>query len=417
MLRYAGETDVALLDTQRAAQLRVLDRLPAVQQPPWHDHPELARVRERLAALPPLVDQYQVQTLRQLMSRVQQGAALLLHVGECAETFAMSTPGHVRARVDLYGRMADHLAARTGRDVVVVARMAGQHAKPRSEPMEILPDGELLPTYRGDAVNDAEPSVLGRRANPSRLLTSYERSRDTLETLHGQFVRGHRVFVSHEALIRDYETAMTRLADDSSSLGTARGAHYRWAQLYALSGHLVWIGDRTRQLANWHVQWASSIANPIGVKVGPAATAHDVANLVSGLNPRREHGRLSLIARIGAAAVWSRLPELAWVARDSRVPVVWQCDPMHGNTRKLDRTKIRLLPDIRTEISAFVGVLRTHGVQPGGLHLEVTPEDVRECHENVASAAGHESHPPCDPRLNPGQAMDIVDHFANEIGD
>ncbi|MEH1127373.1 3-deoxy-7-phosphoheptulonate synthase [Micromonospora sp. CPCC 206061] len=409
--------DVALLDTQRAAQLRVLDRLPAGQQPPWHDHPELPRVRQELAGMVPLVDQDQIRKLRQLMSRVQHGAALLLHVGECAETFAMSTPVHVQSRIELYGRMADHLADRTGRDVVVVARMAGQHAKPRSEPMEILPSGELLPTYRGDAVNRAEPRAMARRADPARLLASYYRSRDTLEMLRGRLVRGQRVFVSHEALVRDYETALTRLAEESTAPSADTGAHYHWAQLFALSGHLLWIGDRTRQLANWHVQWASSVANPIGVKLGPGAAGTDVVNLARALNPRREQGRLSLIPRIGAVAAAARLPDLVQAGLDIGVPIVWQCDPMHGNTRKLDRTKLRLLPDIRTEISTFVQTLRRLGCRPGGLHLEVTPEPVQECHEELALAVGSESHPPCDPRLNPSQAMDIVDHFANEIGD
>lgn len=400
LLRHdAFDSYVQLLDIQGPPQLRGLSHLPAAQQPPWEYHPDLGRVRAELAELPALVDHRDIRALRQLLSRVEAGAAHLLHVGECAELFSMASERHVERRVSLYRRMANHLADRTGREVVLLTRMAGQHAKPRSQPSETLPDGGEILTYRGDAVNGIDATVAGRQVDPWRMLTSYGRSRDTLEHLRDHLHIGHPVFVSHEALLRDYEEPMTR-GDDG---------------LYSVSGHLVWIGDRTRRLWNWHIQWASLIANPVGVKIGPTATLYDVFDLVRALNPWREQGRLSLIARMGATGATDRLGSLTRAVAESRSPVLWQCDPMHGNTRKLGETKLRLLSDVRAEITAFVQTLRRAGCHPGGLHLEVTPEDVSECHEDMSSTAGHDSSPPCDPRLNPNQAMEIVDHFANEI--
>lgn len=388
MLRHASDSD-----------LQLMGRLPAAQQPGWEDHPDLGRVRSELANLPALVDHREIRALRQLLSRVEAGAAHVLHVGECAEMFSMASASHVERRVSLYRRMANHLADRTGRDVVLLTRMAGQHAKPRSQPSEALPNGSEIPAYRGDAVNSIEATAVARQTEPRRMLASYCRSRDTLEHLQGHLHVGRPVFVSHEALLRDYEEPMTR-GDEV---------------MYSAGGHLVWIGDRTRKVGEWHIQWASLIANPIGVKIGPTASYCDVIDLVRTLNPRREPGRLSLIARIGAAGATDRLDSLACAVAESRSAVLWQCDPMHGNTRKLRGTKLRLLPDLRAEVTAFVRTLRSAGCHPGGLHLEVTPEDVSECHEDMSSAAGFISRPPCDPRLNPDQAMEIIDHFADEI--
>lgn len=417
MLRYATEPDVRHLDAQKAVQLHALARLPAAQQPQWQDEAALTTAMGRLAVLPSLVDQREIRALRQLFSRVELGAALLLHVGECAETLAMADPQHVDRRIALYTAMADHLAAATGREVVLVTRMAGQHAKPRSDPLEALPDGSKVPSYRGDAVNSLSPDAQARRPDPSRLLDSYRMSHATLEQLRGRRYAGHPVFVSHEALLRAYEEPLTRLDDGGPSWGQSTNAHYVWAQLHSFSAHLVWIGERTRQLGHWHVQWAASIGNPIGLKVGPSASPDDMYGLIRTLNTRREHGRLSLILRLGAATAADRLDSLAGAVVASRSPVLWQCDPMHGNTRKLGRRKVRLLPEIRAEVTAFVRTLRAVGCHPGGLHLEVTPENVRECHEDMSSAAvdGFGCHPPCDPRLSPEQAMEIVDHFAAEI--
>jgi 3-deoxy-7-phosphoheptulonate synthase len=396
----AVSSAVPFADLQRSPRLRALSHLPAAQQPGWAGHPELACIRAELADLPALVDHRHIRALRQALARVAAGAAHLLHVGECAELFTMADRQLVAQRLALYHRMARHLADRTGREVVLLTRMAGQHAKPRSEAFEELPGGAEIPVYRGDAVNSLTATADERRPDPWRMLTSYDRSRDTLEHLSNLRGGGGRAFVSHEALLRDYEEPLTRGGD----------------VLYAASGHLVWIGERTRQLGDWHIQWASSIANPIGVKLGPSVTCYQIVDLVHALNPRQERGRLSLICRMGAAGAWDLLLPLASAVAESRTPVLWQCDPMHGNTRKLVGTKLRLLPDLRAEITAFVCALRRTGFHPGGLHLEVTPDDVRECHDELPRAASGGSWPPCDPRLNPDQAMAVVDHFAHEVG-
>jgi 3-deoxy-7-phosphoheptulonate synthase len=377
---------------QRAAGLRRLSGLPAAQQPPWEYHARLPRIRAELAELPALVDHHDVAALRGRLAGVERGAALLLHVGECAELFSMASAAHVTRRAALYRGLAERLSERSGREVVLLTRMAGQHAKPRSQSCELLANGTSVPVYRGDAVNDLSPA--GRLPDPWRLLTSYDRSRDTLEHL-----RADPVFVSHEALLRDYEEPLTRPGDE----------------LQAASSHYVWIGDRTRKLWNWHVQWASAIANPVGVKLGPTASVYDVVDLVHALNPGCVPGRLSLIPRLGARGASRTLAPLVRAVGESRSRVVWQCDPMHGNTKGFGRGKVRLLPDIRAEITAFVRTLRAAGAHPGGLHLEVTPDDVRECHEELPTHDRDGDPPPCDPRLNPVQAARVVDHFATEI--
>lgn len=373
------------------------DALHAAQQPPWEDHPDLECIRAELAALPVLADPGEIRELRTALARVESGDAFLLHVGECAETFAMADAAHVAARVALYQQLADRLSDRTGRETVLVARMAGQYAKPRSEAVEKLPDGSLLPVYRGDAVNGREAWAQGRRADPWRLLTGYDRARDTLTRMQALPPGRRPVHLSHEALLRDYEGPLTR------------GGEVR----YAGSGHLVWIGERTRGPHDWHVRWAASVANPVGVKLGPTVAPADAVDLVRLLNPRQEEGRLSLIARMGAAAA-ERLTALAGALAADRTPLLWSCDPMHANTIRCGTTKLRLLPDLRAEITAFVRALRTAGCHPGGLHLEVTPEGVAECHEAMPSTPDCGPLPPCDPRLNPAQALAIVDHFAAE---
>jgi 3-deoxy-7-phosphoheptulonate synthase len=337
--------------------------------------------------------------LRQELARVAAGNALVLHVGECAELFSMANGGHVTQRAALYHRMARRLAERTGQHVVLVARIAGQHGKPRTHATEVLPDGVEIPVYRGDAVNSLDATATGRRADPWRLLTSYDSSRETLGYLRDGAHPGERLFVSHEALIRDYEEPLNRGGE----------------QLYSASGHLLWVGERTRSLGDWHVQWAASIANPVAVKIGPSATEDDVTGLARILNPRREPGRLSMIARMGATALGDQIARLARAADRSGSPIVWQCDPMHGNTRRICDVKLRLMPDIRAEITMFTEAFRRAGLHAGGLHLEVTPCDVRECGESVAST-DRISWPPCDPRLNPEQAMEIIEFFADAIG-
>ncbi|WP_407564815.1 3-deoxy-7-phosphoheptulonate synthase [Streptomyces sp. 184] len=381
------------------AHLDVWSRLAAAQQPSWEYAPELGQARAELGVKPALVEEPDVLALRGLLARVEAGDAHLLHVGECAELFEMAEPVYVGERLRLYQRMADRLAERTGKEAVLLARMAGQHAKPRSSPTEVLPSGEELAIYRGDAVNRRTPEADARKPDPWRLLESYHASAETLELIRREPQGNHRVFVSHEALLRDYEEPMTRGRDT----------------LYATTGHLVWIGERTRRLWNWHIQWARSLANPVGVKFGPSATPYDIFDVVRTLNPESESGRLSVILRMGAEGAADRIAPAIKAVTEASSPVLWQCDPMHGNTRKLGDSKFRLLPDLRSEVTTFVRSLRRAGHHPGGLHLEVTPYDVFECHESVATAADGHPAPPCDPRLNAEQAMEMVDHFAAEV--
>ncbi|WP_217441252.1 3-deoxy-7-phosphoheptulonate synthase [Nocardia barduliensis] len=383
-----------------AARLASLRTLPAEHQPPWAPTGDLDNVRTQLSQCPPLVNRTDIDLLRRKLAAAQQGQAYVLHIGECAETFTMATTEHIERRLRLYQSLANRLSERTGYEVVLITRMAGQHAKPRSQAIERTSDGTEVLTYRGDAVNCLEQTVLGRRPDPQRLLASYHHARDTLADLRKLTSTINRpVFVSHEALLRDYEEPLTRGGETP----------------YAADAHLLWIGDRTRRLWNWHVQWAATIANPVAVKIGPRASAYDVFDLARALDPRHEPGRLSLITRLGAADTVQRLSPLLRVVTETRAPVLWQCDPMHANTRTLEGRKVRLLPDLRAEITGFVGTLRAAGCHPGGLHLEVTPDEVTECREPSDRAGDCISHPPCDPRLNPDQAADMVDHFADAV--
>jgi 3-deoxy-7-phosphoheptulonate synthase len=397
---FPAHTDVISPAGPAAARLASLSNLPAEHQPLWGRAPGIEEIRTHLSQRPPLVHRPDIRLLGRKLAMAQAGEAYLLHIGECAETFDMGTSDHVERRLQLYRSLADRLARRTGREVVLVARMAGQYAKPRSSAIERLADGTEILSYRGDAVNDLVPHAAARRPDQQRLIAAYDYSRDTLTDLGKLSSAVDRpVFVSHEALLRDYEEPLTRGGETP----------------YAASGHLVWIGDRTRRLWNWHVQWAAAISNPIAVKIGPTATGYDVFDLARALDPRHEPGRLSLITRLGAAAAAERLAPLLRIVTESRAPVLWQCDPMHGNTRTIDGRKTRLLPDVRSEITAFADTLRAAGCHPGGLHLEVTPDDVAECRENAGATPRCNSQPPCDPRLNPDQAAEIVDHFAAAV--
>ncbi|MGX1777388.1 3-deoxy-7-phosphoheptulonate synthase [Nocardia brasiliensis] len=378
-----------------SAQIRAVP--VAAQQPPWDAHPDIGPVRQTLTVLPELVRPWEIRSLLAALARVERGAALLLHVGECAELFSMASPTHIDRRLLLYRRLADRLAERSGREVVLLARMAGQHAKPRSQPYETLPDGSRVLTYRGDAVNGVACSADERAPEPVRLLESYGRSHRTLDYLRRHQYLGRPLFVSHEALLRDYEEPLTR----------DHGVRY------AASAHLVWIGDRTRGAVDWHINWAASIANPVAVKLGPTTEAHELTEIVRTLNCPPVPGRLGLIARMGVGHT-DRLRALTGAVSALDAAALWVCDPMHGNTIRAGERKTRLLRDMRTEITAFVAILGAAGIHPAGLHLEVTPDQVRECGADQPDADPGDA-PPCDPRLNPDQATTIIDHFAAEL--
>jgi 3-deoxy-7-phosphoheptulonate synthase len=417
---------------------------PAVQQPAWPEPGVVERVRGVLEKVPPVAVSTEVERLRLELASVARGEAFLLQGGDCAETFDDNTEAHLRGTIRTLLQMAVVLTYGTSMPVVKVGRIAGQYAKPRSSAI----DAVGLPSYRGDMINALEPTEDARRPDPGRLIRAYANAAAAmnlaraitgagladLHRLHEwnmDFVRrssaGERyervateidrslrfmsacgvddsslrtveLFASHEMLVLDYERALLRAEDD---------------QLYLLSAHQVWIGDRTRQLDGAHVALAALIANPVGVKIGPGATADEVVALVERLDPARVDGRVTLVARMGNERVRDRLPPIVDAVTRAGHRVVWQCDPMHGNTEETPSGhKTRHFDRIMDEVEGFFEVHQQLGTHPGGIHVEHTGEDVTEClggaqmisHSDVASR--YETA--CDPRLNTQQALELA---------
>jgi len=420
---------------------------PAAQQPAWPDPAALATAVGTLEALPPLVTAPEIDTLMTRLAAVARGEAFLLQGGDCAETFAGATAASIRDKVRTLLQMAVVLTYGASLPVVKVSRMAGQFAKPRSADIE---PATGLPSYRGDAVNGFEPDAALRVPDPDRLVRAYHSSASTLNLVRalatggaadlGQvhawtrdFVRrspagkryeelardidralafmracgvdlgaqahGVELWTSHEALLLDYEAALTR----SDEQGGRR---------YDQSAHTVWMGERTRQVDGAHVAFFAGIANPIGVKLGPSTRPEDAVELVERLDPDAVPGRLTLIARMGAGRVGDVLPPLVEKVRATGHPVIWACDPMHGNTRSLGAVKTRHFDDVLSEVEGFFAVHRGLGTWPGGIHIELTGEDVTECLgggfdvSEIDLARRYESA--CDPRLNTSQALDLA---------
>jgi 3-deoxy-7-phosphoheptulonate synthase len=442
--------DAGLAETPgRAASLARWRERPAAQQPGWPDPDRLAAVTAQLAQLPPLVFAGECDQLTSRLAAVARGEAFVLQGGDCAETFAGSTAGAVRAKLQTLLQMAVVLTYGASVPVVKIGRMAGQFAKPRSKPTEIR-NGIELPAYRGDAVNGFEFSAAARTPDPDRLLRAYHSSAVTLnlcrafttggyaglhqvhawnqdfvadspagqryERLAGEIdralsfmracgtdpqeLRTVELYSSHEALLLDYEHALTRL-DSRTRLA------------YDTSAHFLWIGERTRALDGAHVEFARSISNPIGVKIGPDATAGDVLDLIAALNPERVPGRLTLISRMGAGRIRDVLPGLVRAVAEDGAPVAWVCDPMHGNTFEAPSGhKTRRFDDVLDELHAFFDVHRAAGTHPGGIHIEFTGDNVTECvggsHEIVADDLHQRYETACDPRLNRSQALDLA---------
>ncbi|QKW21674.1 3-deoxy-7-phosphoheptulonate synthase class II [Kitasatospora sp. NA04385] len=436
------------------APVRTLHRswrdLPADQQPDWPDPVALRRVLADLSAARPLVSAGQCDRLRDRLAAVARGEAFLLQGGDCAETFDGVSAGQVSDKVRTLQQMALLLTQASSLPVVKVGRMAGQYAKPRSSGHETR-DGRTLPSYRGDAVNGAGFTADERRPDPERLRTAHRTAARTLELIRAasdggsadlervhawnrDFVadspareryrgpvrdfeatlrllrafgaRGGgiggpaEVFTSHEALLLDYEDALTRLDP------------YTGAR-YALSAHLLWIGERTRRIDGAHVAFAASLRNPVAVKIGPTAEPDEVLELVRRIDPHGEPGRLTLISRMGAGAVRDRLPRLVERIAAAGAPVAWVCDPMHGNTVQAPTGhKTRRLDDVMDEVTGFFEVHRALGTHPGGLHLELTGEEVTECvggsHEVTFADLPRRYETGCDPRLNRSQSVDLA---------
>jgi 3-deoxy-7-phosphoheptulonate synthase len=422
---------------------------PAAQQPEWPDPAALAAVTGRLAAAAPLVTAGECDDLRARMAAVARGEAILLQGGDCAETFAQVTPDSVRRKLRTLLQMAVVLTHATALPVVKVGRMAGQYAKPRSSPVERR--GELtLPSYRGDAVNGLEFTAGARRPDAARLQAMYEASASTLDLVrtlttggfaglsqvhawNRGFVADSRAgeryealadeigrslafmhacgidtrelgtadfFVSHEGLLLDYEAALTR-----TDPVTGRA--------YAGSGHLLWIGERTRRLDGAHVEFFSRVSNPIAVKLGPSARAEDVRTLIDRLDPEREPGRLTFVVRAGAERIRDVLPGLVEQAGALDARVCWVSDPMHGNTTTAPSGhKTRRFETVLEEIRGFVEVHRALGTHPGGIHVELTGDDVTECvgggNELLAGDLPARYETACDPRLNHTQSLDLA---------
>ena len=427
----------------------------ASQQPIWPDHDSLQKVLEELSALPPLVFAGEARNLTEQLAAVSRREAFLLQAGDCAESFDTSADS-IRDRLRVILQMAVILTYYTGVPVVKVGRIAGQFAKPRSSDTETV-DGLELPSFRGHMVNDINFNEDSRAANPKRLLTAYNRAAATLNLLRA-FTKGgfaalsrvhqwNREFVaaspagqryealadeidravsfmqacgmdgdklselsevdfhtSHEALILGYEEALTR--QDSLT-----------GEWYDCSAHMLWIGERTRDLDGAHIEFLRGVNNPIGCKLGPDANAEDVLTLCETLNPEKVEGRLTLISRMGAETVTEKLPAILEAVKEAGHPVVWVCDPMHGNTFSTENGhKTRHFDDVLKEITGFFEAHKKVGTYPGGVHLELTGDDVTECLGGGAQLDAEDLskryETMCDPRLNGSQSIDIAFRIA-----
>jgi 3-deoxy-7-phosphoheptulonate synthase len=385
---------------------------PITQQPQWPDPERVTEVSSQLAEMPPLVPISEIDALRERLASVASGNSFLLQGGDCAETFAAATAENIRLRVDTVLQMAVVLNHRAEMPVVTMGRMAGQFAKPRSSDTETR-GGVTLPAYRGDVVNGYDFTQATRTPDPARLLRGYEMAASTLDVIRNVTKSGFadlrevEFFTGHEGLLMDYEAPLTRRDEQSG-------------KLYSTSAHFLWIGERTRNLDGAHVEYFASIRNPIGVKLGPSTTPADVLALIDKLDPSREPGRLTFITRMGAGAIATALPPLLEAVNASDATPLWVCDPMHGNGITTPTGyKTRRFDDVTAEVRGFFAAHRAAGTFPGGLHVELTGDDVTECLggaeriDEAALATRYESL--CDPRLNHLQSLELAFLVAEEL--
>ncbi|MGR6919629.1 3-deoxy-7-phosphoheptulonate synthase [[Actinomadura] parvosata] len=373
----------------------------ALQQPAWEDLSQVQRVREVLAARPPLVRPSDVHVLRTLLAAVAAGQSLVIQAGDCAEDPEECTQEHVSRKTAALDVLAGALKMVGRKPVLRAGRIGGQFAKPRSSPVEKVGDLEL-PVFRGHLVNGPEPTPESRQPDPLRILTGYMAASDIMEHLgwRGSASRPANdppTWTSHEALLLDYEVPMLR-RDPSGALVLG-------------STHWPWIGERTRQPDGPHVALLAEVVNPVGCKVGPKTTPDELLALCERLDPEREPGRLTLIARMGAGTVTRALPPLVEAVREAGHPAIWLCDPMHANTVTTpDGRKTRLVPELMREVGGFVAAVAAAGGVAGGLHLETTPDDVVECvaDENDFDELGERYTTLCDPRLTLWQAVSVI---------
>ena len=433
---------------------------PRVQMPDYPDQGALTAVERQLAAYPPLVFAGEARKLKATLAEVGAGRAFLLQGGDCAESFAEFSADNIRDTFKVMLQMAIVLTWGAKLPVVKVGRMAGQFAKPRSTPTEMA-GGLELPSYRGDIINGFDFTPEARIPDPARMLQAYTQAAASLNLLRafstGGYADIHRVqswiagftdedeaqryravaerisdamdfmtaagatsdtahqlgtvefYTSHEALLLEYEEALCRI--DSTTGVPVAG-----------SGHMIWIGDRTRQPDGAHVEFCRGVQNPIGLKCGPSTTADDLKVLMAKLNPANEPGRLTLIARFGAGKVADHLPRLIQTVQSEGANVVWSCDPMHGNTIKAaSGYKTRPFESVLREVREFFGIHKAEGTIPGGVHFEMTGKDVTECTGGVRAVTDEDLssryHTACDPRLNASQALELAFLVAEELND
>lgn len=427
------------------------------------DYPDMGKleaVEKQLSTYPPLVFAGEARTLMSRLADVAHGKAFLLQGGDCAESFKEFHPNNIRDTFRLILQMAAAMTFAGGKPVVKVGRIAGQFAKPRSSPVEEI-GGVTLPSYRGDNINGMEFTSEARTPDPQRLIQAYAQSAATLNLLRA-FAQGgyaslanvHRwmlgfverspaaeryralatrisdamdfmaacgitpettpalsqteFYTSHEALLLGYEQAMTR--EDSTRPG----------EYYDTGAHMVWIGDRTRQLDGAHVEFCAGIRNPVGMKCGPSLAPDDMMRLIDKLNPDNIAGRLTLIARFGSDKVEGGLPKLVRKVQEEGRTVVWSSDPMHGNVEKASSGyKTRPFDRIVSEVKNFMDIVEAEGAHPGGIHLEMTGQDVTECtggaHQISATDLQDRYHTHCDPRLNNEQALELAFLLAEKL--
>jgi 3-deoxy-7-phosphoheptulonate synthase len=434
---------------------------PALQQPEWPDAAALDDAVDRLRHMPPLVFAGEVRRLTAALGEVSEGKAFLLQAGDCAESFDGFSADAIRDKLKVILQMAIVLTYGAGKKVVKMGRIAGQFAKPRSSATEEV-DGNVIPAFRGHIVNDDAPTPEARVANPERLLQAYHQSASTLNLLRAftkggfadlnqvhtwnqQFVATSSEGVRYERIAAEIDRAMRFMAACGIDLGAEVALHEvdfwtshealllnyeepltrqdsltgRW---YDCSAHLLWVGDRTRDPDGAHVAFLTGVENPVAVKLGPTATPEQTLRLCDRLNPDRISGRLTLISRMGARHIEGLLPPLVRAVRDSRHPVVWASDPMHGNTfQSSSGKKTRRFDDVLAEVRSFFHVCRGEGVWPGGIHVELTGEDVTEClggSENVLDSQLNDRYlTTCDPRLNARQSLDLAFRVAELLRD
>jgi 3-deoxy-7-phosphoheptulonate synthase len=379
--------------------------LGARQQPAWADAEKVRRVRDVLAARPPLVRKADVLRLRSHLATVASGGALVIQAGDCAEDPAECSRSDVWRKCAVLDHLAATLKMVTHRPILRIGRIAGQFAKPRSAAVERVGDLEL-PTYRGHMVNRPEADLASRDPDPLRILTGYMAASEIMDQLgwgHALSCSAHepiepRVWVSHEALLLDYEVPLLR-----TDVG---------GDTWLGSTHWPWIGERTRQVDGAHVALLADVVNPVACKVGPNADAGELVALCERLDPEHVPGRLTLIARMGADLVADRLPPLVRAVRAAGHPVIWLSDPMHGNTViDSDGTKFRLVETIKSEVRGFQAAVAGAGGIAGGLHLETTPDQVAECRVEPSENGLYSSL--CDPRLTIAQATSVVAAWRN----